>query len=289
MINPHSVIVSGDDILLKIGNSLDDRIYKKISKFISQNSKDGKINISNEQLAIIDDIIYKEIKDSDYEENIKKYLALFDEIEKSVSQEQAQKNQLRVNSVIELWGRSDIRSKIIDKTIYDLGQSGIKEVFIKAISEIVRESNYFNLDLESAQQKLKTVLVDDAYTQRYIKQTAMDSLSQFDGAMNDQIRQAYDFKVLNYITNTIETSRPICVHIRDTLGGKITDTQLKQVLNEYCPSGNPSEKKIEYKVHTGEQKTARAGSGMIEGTVFDNFGQLKGGYGCRHRVIWSRK
>ena len=29
--------------------------------------------------------------------------------------------------------------------------------------------------------------------------------------------------------------------------------------------------------------------GMIEGTVFDNFTQLCGGYGCRHRAIWSKK
>lgn len=61
---PNSIITKGDDILFSIGDTLDKRIYSRVRKFIAQNTKDGKINIDNNQLAIIDDIILKEIKDS---------------------------------------------------------------------------------------------------------------------------------------------------------------------------------------------------------------------------------
>lgn len=285
----HEIIVKGDDILLNVGKELDDKIYKKILKFISLNLKDGKVSIDNKDLAIIDDIIFKTIKGTDYNEQLNKYLGLFDALTNAVSSEQAERNDLKVGAIKDLWKSSNVNSKIIDKVVYDLGANGMKDVFVKAISNIVRDSSYFNLDLQSAEAKLRTVLIDDKYTERYVRQTAMDSLSQYQGALNDEVRVAYDFTVMNYITNTIETSRPICIHIHDTLGGKITDTQLKQVLNEYCPKGIPSEKRVTYETHSGEKKQAKAGSGMIEGTVFDNFSQLKGGYGCRHTAIWVRK
>ena len=109
MISPHSIITKGDNILFKVGDTLDERIYKRIRKFISQNTKDGKVSIDNKQLAIIDDIILKEIKDSGYNTELNNYLALFTQLENAISQEQAEINKLRVNSIKELWNRSDPR------------------------------------------------------------------------------------------------------------------------------------------------------------------------------------
>ena len=40
-----------------------------------------------------------------------------------------------------------------------------------------------------------------------------------------------------YSTKTIETSRPICIHLHDTFKGRITSEQLKVTLSEYCPKG----------------------------------------------------
>ena len=287
--SPHDIITKGDNTLFRVGDTLDKKIFARISKFISQNTKGGKVDIDNNQLAIIDDIIIKEIRDSGYNVEVNNYIKLFTQLENAISQEQAEINNLKVSAVKELWNSSDIKQKIINKTLYDLGINGIKDVFVKAISEVVRDSTFFNLDLETAENKLRKLLVDDEYTARYLRQTTMDTLSQYDGAINNEVRIAYDFKIMNYITNTIETSRPICVHIHDVLGGKITEQQLKDTLAVYCPNGEPSKSQITYKVHTGEEKTAKKGSGMIDGTVFDNFTQLCGGYGCRHRAIWSRK
>jgi hypothetical protein len=102
------------------------------------------------------------------------------------------------------------------------------------------------------------------------------------------VRVAYELKDIIYVGNTIENTRPICAHLRDTLKGRITGEQLKQTLAEYCPNGIPSKKKITYTTVKGDEHTARKGSGMIEGTRYDNFAQLRGGYGCRHEAIWVR-
>jgi len=286
---PHQIITNGDDILFKVGDTLDKQMYNRIRKFIAINVKDGKVNIDNKDLAILDDIILKEIKDSGYNTEISNYIKLFAELEKAISKEQANLNGLRVKSIEDLWNKSDMKHRIMQKTIYDLGQNGMKDVFVKAISEVIRESNFLNLDIESAENKLRKVLIDDKYTARYIRQTSLDTLSQYGGAINNEVRVAYDFKTMIYTVNTIETSRPICVHIHDTLGGKVTEKQLKETLDYYCPNGEPSQSQITYKVHTGDKKTAKRGSGMKQGTTFDNFTQLVGGYECRHRALWTRK
>jgi hypothetical protein len=116
----------------------------------------------------------------------------------------------------------------------------------------------------------------------------MDSLSQYDGAMNKMIADVYEFDNFIYVSNTIETSRPFCIHMRDDLGGRFSKDQLKIALNEYCPAGDPSDQTIEYKTHSGEVKRGKKGSGMIKGTTVENFVQLRGGYGCRHRCIPTR-
>lgn len=284
---PSEIIDKGDTILYSI-NDLDKRMYKRLVKFLANNSLGGKVNITNEDLAQIEDIIYDEVKSSEYEENIAKYLMLLNKLEDAISQQQFDINRIKAQNIKDLWNGDVLKTKLRDKIVYDLGANGIKDYFVKGIAEVVREANYFNLTIDDAIDRLGKVLIDDEYTNRYLQQTSRDALSQYQGAINDAVRVAYELKDIIYVGNTIESTRPICAHLRDTLKGKITGEQLKQTLDEYCPNGIPSKKKITYTTVKGDEHTASKGSGMIEGTRYDNFAQLRGGYGCRHEAIWVR-
>lgn len=284
---PSKIIEEGDNILLSI-KDLDQRMYKKLSKFLAQNTLDGNVNISNEDLAVIEDIVYQEIVDSDYEEKIAKYLSLLTAIEGSISKQQQELNRIKASEIKSLWNNSDYKAKLVNKIVYDLGAGGLKDYFVKGVAQVVRDSNFFNLTIGDAMDQLSKVLVEDGYTQQYLQQTSRDALSQYAGAINDEVRVRYELDNLIYIGNVIETSRPFCTHLRDDFKGKLTSDQLKQALQEYCPNGVPSQSKITYQTTDGN-KTARKGAGMIEGTRFDNFSQLKGGYGCRHEAVWVRK
>lgn len=70
---------------------------------------------------------------------------------------------------------------IVKKVVYDLGQNGMKDYFVKGISEVVRDANFFNLTLSDAVEQLQKVLVDDDYTTRYIRGTAGDALGDMQG------------------------------------------------------------------------------------------------------------
>lgn len=281
------IIEKGDNILYST-SYLDRIMFKRLTKFLANNTLGGKVTISNEDLAQLEDIIYKEIKDSNYEEDIAKYLGLITAIEDSVNKEQAKYNNIRAQAIKDLWGKNDIRTRLVDKIVYDLGAGGMKDYFVKGVAKVARGANYYNLTIDDAIDKLNKVLIEDEYTKRYIRQTSIDSLSQYKGAMNDAIREAYDLKNMLYVGNTIETSRPICTHIRDDLKGKISSEQLKQLLKEYCPNGKPSDKIITYETVSGEKHRAKKGAGMIEGTTFENFAQRRGGHQCRHEAIWVR-
>lgn len=290
---PEQIIADGDELLLKMAG-VNRKLYDAALKIIQLNIKEGRVSISPEDLAAFEDVLYGEIKESDYEENLTKYLTLFDALLASIDQEQVKLNKTRSGAIRELWATADNNQDIIDKVLKDLGRSGVKEVMLRGIADAVREVNYFNLDYKSAVAVLKDKLygidgVDESYVQRYVKQVAIDALSQYDGAIQDKVRTTYGYTRLIYSTNTIETSRPFCVRLHDELGGELTIEQLKQELDKYCPNGVPSEKKIKYKVHTGEVKEAKMGAGMIPGTNLGNFSQLRGGYGpCRHRALWKK-
>lgn len=292
---PSQIIHEGDVILEQIPN-LDKRLYKVLTKFIYRNAKDNKVKIKKEDLAGLEDALYKEVKDSEYQLQLIKYLALFDQLSRSISEQQSEINQLKVDEVQALWAQSDLNSNIMDKVVYSLGKQGIKEVFVKGLADAVRDTNFFNLDTDSAVERLRKFVVEDEYTKRYLEQTVFDALSQYQGAMNNQIRIAYGFKRMQYFTGLIETSRPICRHLKADPDKLYTEEELKAVLEEFCPKGHPSETLVKGKRKyvdkdgnvTFKEAMVKKGSGMIDPTTFENFYQVRGGWRCRHEAIPRR-
>lgn len=282
--NIESLIVGGDKLLIDgIPQAIDKKILKLLLEVIAKNQQDGKVSISNEVLAAIEDDLYNVIKESNYTELVKEYLMLFGQADNIISREQARINNLKAANIEQLWKGSGNRERLLSKVVYDLGSGGVKDIFIKGLADAVRQISYVNMTIDQAVDVLMTKIVDNEYTKRYIRTTAMDSLSQYDGAVNQEVKNVYGFSKYVYIGNSIDTSRAICRHLRDDLGGRFDDDMLRSVLQEYCPDGKPSDDSI-----TIDKKKYKKGGGMIEGTVFDNFMQLRGGYGCRHRCLSTK-
>lgn len=279
------IIAKGDDLLQS--KDLDKRIFQRIIVYIGQHTEGGIVNISDEDLALIDDIIYDEVKKSDYQENITSYLKLIDQLDKAVSKTQGRVNRLKLDDINDLWNNSERRQQIIDKVVSDLGGQGVKENFIKKISDTVRDVNFYNLTVKDAVKTFETLLIEKEYSNSYLKAVATDTLSQYAGAFHDEVRKTYGFKDLIYSGRDIETTRPICHLIHSKYGGKLTGDQLDAILKEYCPNGEPSETMIEYDTVSGKKYKKKKGAGMIKGTRKENFAQLRGGYQCRHVAIWT--
>ena len=96
------------------------------------------------------------------------------------------------------------------------------EIFVlatnrKGLAKLVRDASFFNLTIDDAIDRIEDKIINKGYTEAYIRQTAIDSISQYKGAINDEVRIAYELTDMLYISNIIETSRPICSTIGRTV------------------------------------------------------------------------
>lgn len=278
------LLEDADKIIIdKIPNLVDRTVLKLLLKKVAQYSENGRFNIDANSLAVLEGELYDEIKKTDYNTLVDSYIKLFNVLDDKIIKEQVEINKLKASSIREFWDNSKGRAALLDKVFYDLGSSGMKDVFVKGLVNIARDINFTNMTTQQAVNLLELKITQNSYTQRYIRSTVFDALNQYDGAFNNEIREQYDLKNFIYVGNTIETSRAICIHLRNDLNGRFSEEKLKQVLNEYCPNGKPSDSKIKI-----DGKTYYKGGGMIEGTTFENFMQLRGGHGCRHRCLSTR-
>lgn len=282
MQTPFNIIDKGDNVLKSL-EKLDSKIYVKIIELLSKNVDGGILYLSNEDLANIEDIIKGVLKNSDYGLFAQNYYNLFDLLDKSIIAEQAKTNNLKVNELNKFWKGSVSNTGIRDRVKYDFLGEGFSKNFINGIAEVVREQGFFNRTIKEASEILQKKLVTESAFKKYANNTARDLLSQYDGAFNDEIKQKYDFKNIRYIGSLIETSRPFCSHIMDTYNGKLSIEQMENELDLFCPNGKPSQVKIEF-----NDGLVKRGSGMIEGTKIENISKLRGGYGCRHRLLYVR-
>ena len=243
----------------------------------------GKLKLDKRKLAALQSKVDKVIKSSKYQANIEKYLKKYDLIDK-LNTEWYKDNKLRIDRVI---ADSEILKEIKLQTFDNLLSNEAIEVnLVKPIVQQLRKDIILGSTYETAKQNLQTLVVDNELINRYAGQIATDALNQYDGELNNQVREKFKLTKFYYIGSEIETSRPVCRHMKDKK--EWTLDELKVVLDEYCPNGIPSEKTevIETTDAKGNRvkRSVKKGSGMIEGTNVNNFGMLRGGYQCRHRV-----
>ena len=67
--------------------------------------------------------------------------------------------------------------------MYDLGQQGIKDVYIKDLAKLVRDASFFNLTIDDAISRIEEKVINKGYTEAYIRKTAIDTISQYKGAI----------------------------------------------------------------------------------------------------------
>lgn len=274
------IIEDADKSLDKL-KKYDKIIYEKVLDIINENIVDGKIFLSEQVMAGLEDLLIDELEKFGIFKDIVSYLKIYNTLDFELIEEQGKINKLKANELKEFWKKNKSRQILTNKLKYDLSKNGMAKTYVNAVASLVREQAFLQVPFKEAQKLLKEKLIDNNVTTRYIKTTVRDVASQYDGAFQNEIRKKYDFKNFIIIGDLIEDSRPVCRHLVDLR--RLTYEQMEKVLDEYCPNGKPSEKIVEL-----NGKKIKKGSGMIEKTTIDNIETLRGGYGCRHRIISTK-
>lgn len=287
MIDNERFIDKSVDNLLTSLDKYSEELLKKLVKYLSEfDKKDGNLNSSQFDLILgVDKFIRSAVFDTKLDSKIKNYLSTFDEATGKI----LSINEEFANRVINV-NTDRLLNDNKKFTLNNLKGIGFENV-TKIIQDILYKGISNNSSVQAVENQLRnTILPSDGVDllSKHFGQVAQDSLYQYQGEVNQKVIETYNFKSFRYVPMTeVRDTRPICDHIINE-GGLIGFDELKTILNEYCPNGNPSKTRETITIR-GVEKTLAKGSGMIQGTNIDNFVMNRGGYGCRHSCIGAIK
>lgn len=271
--------------------------YEQLLGILNTFSKNGTLVVNQAQLAQLEAKIYDALKDADYMKATDKYLENFDKV---AQVNKAWYKKQRINITDAILRRPQIEYTI-SQTVDGLRRAGVRDFMVKPIANILRQDVLLGLTYEATAEKLRKqtigskiktatgeTRVDDGYIKKYVKQVSKDALNKYGRAVSSQIIKDFNLTNYYYVGSLKDTSRPICIKLRDMSdGGTLTKAQIDKVVEEYCPNGTPSEDEITVTVN-GITKTMKKGSGMEQGTTPANFPDVCGGYGCDHELMGTR-
>ena len=265
----------------KINKKLFSIIVSHISDFVV----DGKFDTSLSNVAKIKTFLIDALKKSGYVKATNEYMKLVDTI-KEINTSWYDKESINI-------------SKSFDNLLVKNSENAINNVLrgdelIRNIVEPLNKSLTNQLilksDFKETYRNLDNIINEKRIIPSYIENVAYDVMLEHDGNINNVVKLENKLKYMYWIGSEIESTRPICSHIKDKYGSKaISEDQMQIVLDEYCPNGIPSKKSITYTTVNGKTFTREKGSGMKQGTNLENISEKRGGYKCRHEVKYTRR
>ena len=272
--------------LTKQSNFISDALVNKLLADIGLISKNNRLVFDTDYFSQLENRIINYTKELGYDKMVNSYLSNYDKVYDNLENYYARQKILLENEAINERINEIYRKQLSDSFALE------NAINARDLARTLREQALLGMTIKEAQANMKALSSSPSNSSQTvmtyrIDQVVHDAIMQYDGLHNANIAQQYDLKDFYYFSSIIETSRPICTHIKDTFPGIITKEQLKTVLDEYCPNGQPSKKKIEYETVNGVIRTLQKGSGMIDGTIVSNFPVHRGGYRCRHEVKFT--
>ena len=255
------------------------QLFDEVAKMLTALKYDADGNLLPDQdlqkiIAEIDLLYLKVSNNPAFKESTTQFLTNFDTIRQNqIALHQAvNKAELTANLTANLTKQQTF---LIQATEYGLRQGGLKLYFVEQAKQVLIQSATFGYSIQESEKllrkRIKTTYNNDSYFLRYATQVARDSISEYQGQINQMYAKEFDFKYIRYIGSLVKDSRPLCKHLIHTYGTKpIPVTELNKTLKKYGGSKSLSK-------------------GMKPNTSIENFCIVRGGYNCMHEAIPTRE
>lgn len=237
-------------------------VFDAITKLLTEfDVKGGKIQFNSDTVKLINAAakeIYTALNKSGYDSRVKQYLKNFDDIKEAAITEQKIRNRITVAPR----NLNNIQKSALQQTTNILLGNGLDANLVQPVKDVLLRSATSGMTIAQAEIQLRETILGNperlGKLDRYVTQVSRDSISQFDGMMQERIAKDYDLDGVSYEGSIIKDSREQCK--RWATMGEIPIKDLP--------------KEIEWAYANG--------SGMIPGTTKDNFCINRGGFSCRH-------
>lgn len=282
----------------EIQNDADEQLYSRLNnlskRLIDKLFADISILVNN-RVLVFDPVYFAQLEDKilnysrelGYDRIVRQYLNRYTEIDDNILNYYTRERILVENEAINETVNNDFRRQVAENIRLTHNQN------IRELVNVLREQAILGMDISQAQDAVRAQQGISTTSQNtklvsQINNVVHDAIMQYDGLQNANIANQFNLQNFYYIASVIESTRPICDHIKDTLT-LVTPDDLKGVLDAYCPNGVPSKVPITYETVNSVIRTRQMGSGMIAGTVPGNFAVNRGGYNCRHECRFTNR
>lgn len=214
-----------------------------------------------------------------YKSEIRKYMTNFDKMDKLNIQVHKKLNKIDIKGVIKLANKQqrELVTKTTGNVLSEISRfpknmigDEMRQQFTKPVKKVLYQNIMQGKPQSAAKKALHDYIVGNkklnklGRLEKWSGQIARDTLSQYDGAVNDMVRKEFDLNGIKYIGSLVKDSRPQCKWWK-RMGI------------------------IPYKDLTKEISRAyRSGKGMIPDTTKENFCTYRGGYNCAHQAVATR-
>ena len=254
------------------------RILGILRRLAQKEGKLQKESINNKFFNSLTKKVLSVIRKSTLQKKIDEFLPNFEKIEKLNSG--LYKGLTGKEFTNKIKSEIGVYRKITIENIVDnlLGEQALKANYITPIRDILFKGVALKTNVKDVEKELSTFIkgtkTQNGQFLRYVKQIAMDSINQHDGQINDIARDAYQLDGFIYTGSLIKTSRDNCEHLTGR-GSLFSDLEVKKGM--YRVEDIP---KIIRRLDKGKN------SGWNPATTPETFAQYRGGYNCRHQIIY---
>lgn len=213
--------------------------------------------------------LIKEILGDVYRPSIKEYLSTYSTIEETTIALNKSYNQL----VIEKSLLTPARRSIYNQAEYYLTE-GLADAYIQPAKYLLMQQVSTGVTIKDAERVLRNwndgeltsgKLASGRQTpnlQKYARQISVDSIHQYNGTIQQVIKDEFQLTKGVYVGDIIKDSRPFCKHMVG-MKRKIEIDEIPDLIKRFP-------------------------DGIIPGTTKKNFSVYRGGYGCRHLWMWVK-
>lgn len=252
----------------KIENNVYNALQKELGKLSIQFGKLSSDTYSKKVLMQLDNVIKNSLEQSGYGNKVYDLMGGFDEIANNNIDLQKELNKKTVSLKL----INSVKQIEVQNTIDNLLATGVSRDFTIPIRKVLYRHVTMGTSLLEAEKEIKDLVIGSTGKEsnliRYSKQVAQDAMFQFDGALNQAIKEELGLDGFLYTGSIVEQSRGQCRY-----------WVAKRVLK--ADKGLSSEIKTAI---LGGKLGGYKCSGMIDATTLDNFSLYRGGVRCRHRA-----
>lgn len=266
----NSNIIVSERLEKRLNKSLEEvqqEIFRLVDRLTRQFKQENGVYVPDDQagelLATLNREIRRILERSSLTDEMMKFLDDFDLLDANIKAIQSDLNGIKVPADI----FTNQKKWAMDSVVNALREGNVNLKFIQPVKDILYSRVAFGGSVTDAEKQLRRVILgsgeENGAIIKSIGQVARDTMQQYQGTVNQQIKVEYGLTNIRYVGPLVKDSRDQCIRWIEKFDGLLRDDQL--------------EDEIRWAYNNGQ--------GMYPDTTPENFCQKRGGYNCIHDAI----